>query len=249
MMLNESRRVLSWALPLCFAASLLARVAEGQAQVETPLDRQLHRLDLGVSVIEVISGNTSGQSYANTTPAPSQAQTLNTDATNGTGGLVQLRYTKSPLLGAELNYSFARYTTNFNPLPAANGSVCSVTNPPPCVVVQGGVQANANEATLGYVAHGPVLTSFGLKPFIAAGAGSTVFTPTLNGGSQGLYKQARLTYYYAAGVEAPLLTSHFGLRAQFRQSFYLLPDFTANFLTIKQRTNSIEPSFGFYLHY
>ena len=62
-------------------------------------------------------------------------------------------------------------------------------------------------------------------------------------------RAVQATYYYAVGVEAPLLTSHFGLRAQFRQSFYLLPDFTANFLTIKQRTNSVEPSVGFYLHY
>lgn len=237
MMLNESRRFLSRALPLCFAVSLLSRTGQGQAQVETPLDRQLHRLDFGVSVIEVISGNTSGQSFANSKPTPAEAQTLSTTSTNGTGGLVQLRYTKSPLLGAELNYSFARYTTNFNP--PSGGTT----------VALGGVQANANEATLGYVAHGPSLTSFGLKPFGAAGAGSTVFTPTLNGGGQGFYKQARLTYYYAVGVEAPLLSSHFGLRAQFRQSFYLLPDFTANFLTIKQRTSSLEPSFGFYLHY
>ncbi len=247
-MWNESRRTTRWALPLCFTASLLARTAQGQAQVETKLNQQLHRLDLGVSVIEVVTGNTSGTSYANSTPKPAEAQTLNTDATNGTGGLVQLRYTKSPLLGAEFNYSFARYTTNFNPASPSNG-LCSVTNRPPCVVVPGGVQANANEATVGYVAHGPELTSFGLKPFGAVGAGSTVFTPTLNGGGQGFYKQARLTYYYALGVEAPLLTSHFGLRAQFRQSFYLLPDFTANFLTIKQRTSSLEPSFGFYLHY
>ncbi len=236
-MLNESRRVLSWAPLLGFAVSLLSPTAHGQAQVETPLDRQLHRLDLGVSVIEVVPGKVSGQSYANTKPTPTEAQTLTTDTTNGTGGLVQLRYTKSPLLGAEFNYSFARYTTYFNP--PAGGTV----------VANGGIQANANELTLGYVAHGPSLTSFGLRPFGAGGAGSTVFTPTLNGGGQGFYKQARMTYYYAAGVEAPLLTSHFGLRAQFRQSFYLLPDFTANFLTIKQRTTSIEPSFGFYLHY
>ena len=248
-MLNESRRVLRLVLPLCFAASLLVRTAQGQAQVETPLDRQLHRLDLGVSVVEVITGNTSGQSFATSKPTPAEAQTLSTDSTNGTGGLVQLRYTKSPLLGAEFNYSFARYTTNFNPNPSANGAVCSVNTAPPCVVVPGGIQANANEITLGYVAHGPTLTDFGLKPFGAAGAGSTVFTPTLNGGGQGFFKQARMTYYYALGVEAPLLTSHFGLRAQFRQSFYLLPDFSANFLTIKQRTSSLEPSFGFYLHY
>ncbi len=236
-MWNESRHILRWALPLFCAASLLVRTASGQAQVETPLDRQLHRLDLGVSVIEVISGNTSGQSFANSKPTPAEAQTLSTDATNGTGGLITLRYTKSPLLGAEFNYSFTRYTINFNP---PQGQT---------LVAPGGVQSNANEITLGYVAHGPTLTGFGLKPFGSGGAGSTVFTPTLNGGGQGFFKQARLTYYYAVGVEAPLLTSHFGLRAQFRQSFYLLPDYTANFLTIKQRTNSVEPSIGFYLHY
>ncbi len=246
-MLNESRRVLRLVLPLCFAASLVARTAQGQAQVETPLDRQLHRLDLGVSVIEVITGNTSGQSFATSKPTPAEAQTLTTNSTNGTGGLVQLRYTKSPLLGAEFNYSFARYTTNFTP--TVQNPQCGTPNQPPCAVAPGGIQADANELTLGYVAHGPSLTDFGLKPFGAAGAGSTVFTPTLNGGGQGFFKQARMTYYYALGVEAPLLSSHFGLRAQFRQSFYLLPDYTANFLTIKQRTSSLEPSFGFYLHY
>ena len=240
-MLNESRRLFAWALPLFFAASLISRNASGQAQVETTLQRQLHRLDLGVSVLEVISGNTSGQNYANTEPTPVQAQTLSTETTNGTGGLIALRYTKSPLLGAEFNYSFARYTTSFTPTSAQPSQ-------PIVPVAPGGVQANANEITLGYVVHGPVLTGFGLKPVGAVGAGSTLFTPTTNGGL-GLQKQARATYYYAVGVDAPLLTSHFGLRAQFRQSFYLVPDFTANYLTIKQRTSSIEPSVGFYLHY
>ena len=237
-MLNESRCVLRWALLLCFAATLAARTVQAQAQVETRLYQQLHRLDLGVSVVEVSTGNTSGRSFANTSPTPAEAQTLSTSSTNGTGGLVTLRYTKSPLLGAEFNYSFARYTTNFTPTSSTGTSVAP-----------GGIQADANEITLGYVAHGPTLTGFGVKPFGAVGAGSTIFTPTLNGGGQGFFKQARATYYYAVGVEAPLLSSHFGLRAQFCQSFYLLPDFTANFLTIKQRTNSVEPSIGFYLHY
>ena len=239
-MLNESRRVLRWVLPVCLAASSLARMAQGQAQVETTLERQLHHLDLGISVIEVITGNTSGRNYANASSAPVQAQTLSTDSTNGTGGLVTLRYTRSPLLGAEFNYSFARYTTNFNPTSAVSGTLVPVA--------PGGVQANANEVTLGYVVHGPELAGIGLKPFGSVGAGTTVFTPTTNGGL-GLQQQGRATYYYAIGAEAPLLTSHFGLRAQFRQSFFLLPDFTANYLTIKQRTSSIEPSFGFYLHY
>ena len=239
-MLNDSRRVSGWVLPLCFAAILSSRSSQGQAQVESTLQRQVHRLDLGVSVVEVLPGTASGQNYANTKPTPVQAQTLSTSTTNGTGGLVTLRYTKSPLLGAEFNYSFARYTTYFHPTSAVSGTLVEVA--------RGGVQANANEITLGYVVHGPELSGFGLRPFGSVGAGTTLFTPTTNGGL-GLQQQGRATYYYAIGAEAPLLTSHFGLRAQFRQSFYLLPDFTANYLTIKQRTSSIEPSFGFYLHY
>lgn len=235
-MLNESRRVLPWALPLCFAASLLPSTLHAQAQVETTLQRQLNRLDLGVSAAAVYTGSGSGQSYANTNPRPSESQRLNFNNTTPVGVIVQLRYTKSPLLGAEFNFTTARITTSFVPVSSTG------TN-----VVPGGVQSNAQEISLGYVAHGPELLGFGIKPFGSVGAGVTVFTPTVNGGL-GLQQQGRATYYYSAGVEAPLF-HYVGVRAQVRQSFFLLPDFQANYLTIKQRTNSFEPAVGFYLHF
>ena len=80
------------------------------------------------------------------------------------------------------------------------------------------------------------------------GAGTTGFNPTPFGG-QGLLQQYRANYYYAVGAEAPIYGPHLSIRAQVRQSFYLAPDFGANYLTIKQRTNTFEPGFGFVLRY
>ena len=78
--------------------------------------------------------------------------------------------------------------------------------------------------------------------------GSTAFKPTVNGG-QSLPERARLTFYYAAGLEAPLLSDHFGVRAQFRQTFFKAPDFDQNYLTINRRTFTTEPGIGFYLRF
>ena len=44
-------------------------------------------------------------------------------------------------------------------------------------------------------------------------------------------------------------SSHFGLRAQFRQIFFLAPDFEQNYLTIKHRTTTFEPGVGFFIRF
>ncbi len=202
-----------------------------QAQVETPLRRQLDRVDLGLSAIYQSTGSTSGESYATSSPRPEQAQFLKQSPNSTVGGLLNLRYTRSPLLGAEFNFTYSRYTTNYS------------------VIFADGVQASVSEYTLGYVAHGPTLTSFSLTPWASAGAGTTAFKPKTFGG-QGLREQARATYYYAVGVDAPLLLEgRLGLRAQFRQAFFLAPDYGQNYLTTKQRTSSLEPGIGLYLHF
>ena len=61
--------------------------------------------------------------------------------------------------------------------------------------------------------------------------------------------QARAAYYYSIGAENTVFSSHFGVRAQFRQVFFLAPDFGQNYLTIKHRTSTFEPGFGFFLRF
>lgn len=214
-------------MPNVFRPSLLFALltalslpAFSQVAPVTLLDKQLSRLELGVSGFGEFTNSVTGTNYLN--------QSLTQKPSNTVGALVNIRYTKSPLVGFEFNYTYARYTQNYTSY------------------IVGGAQTNADEYTLGYVVHTPRI--FGLQTFVSAGAGSTEFKGTPNGG-QGLPTQARMTYYYSAGVEQSVFSPHFGVRAQFRQAFYLAPDFGQNYLTIKQRQITSEPAVGFYLHF
>ncbi len=213
-------------LVLCLSAFLVVITAPAQTSaIPTPVSKQLDRIDLGVSGFGEFTNSVTGTNYLGTSLTQKPSTTL--------GALVNVRYTKSPLVGLEFNYSYARYTQNF-------------TVPPPGVSpIIGGAQTNASEYTVGYLAHTPRV--FGLQTFVAAGAGSTAFRAT-PGGGQNLPTQARMTYYYTAGAE-DAITAHFGIRAQFRQAFFLAPDFGQNYLTIKQRQITTEPAIGFYLHF
>jgi hypothetical protein len=193
--------------------------ADAQAQVVTAFDRQLSRLDLAVSGAGYFNTKTSGTNYL--------GQTLVDDPGNTLGAIVTLRYVAKPYVGFEFNYGYARFNQNYSSI--------------------GGVQSNANEYTLGYVAH-PGFSVFGLQPFGAIGAGSVANKPT-PGGGQGLQEQARAAYYYAIGVDDMAFGPHFGIRGQFRQIISLAPDYGQNYLTIKQRTITSEPAIGVFLKF
>jgi hypothetical protein len=205
---------------LCAAALLTVGTAFGQVEPVSLISRQLSHVDIGVSGMGEFTNSVTGTNYLGTTLVQTPSNTL--------GALVSVRYTRSPLVGFEFNYGYARYTQNFSSY------------------IIGGAQTNATEFSLGYVVHTPSI--LGLKPFVSVGAGSERFKGTPNGG-QGLPEQARAVYYYDAGVEDSVFSPHFGIRAQFRQTFFLAPDFGQNYLTIKQRQSSIEPAVGFYLHF
>jgi opacity protein-like surface antigen len=216
---SRSLRVSS--LALCLFATAAAPVAHAQATSgNTELNKHLARLDFAASGIGSFTKSVSGTNYLGVP--------LTQNGSNTFGALVTLRYTKSPYMGLEFNYTYARYTQNFS------------------AYINGGAQTNASEYSFGYVAH-PPHEFFGTKPFIAGGAGSTAFRPT-PGGGQGLKAQARMTYYYAAGIEKDV-TEHFGVRAQIRQTFFKAPDFGQNYLTILKYTWTFEPGFGFVVHF
>ena len=216
-MLNLSRPSSVRSILFSFAALLVGATAHAQVPISA-LDRQLSRIDFAVSGVGQFSGTVSGSDYLNRPVSLRQSNTL--------GALVTLRYIKSPLVGFEGNYGYARYTENFSNI--------------------GGVQTKASEYTFGYVAHAPTL--FGVQPFASVGAGTIGFSPT-PGGGQGLNTQARAAYYYSLGAENQIFASHFGLRAQFRQVFFLAPDFGQNYLTIKQRTSTFEPGVGVFVRF
>jgi hypothetical protein len=226
-----SRPLRMGSLALCLFAVLAAPTAHAQANSssngETPLHTQLSRLDFAVNAMATITKNASGTNYL--------GADLTQTASNTVGFLGTIRYTKSPYLGGEFNYTYARFTQHYND---QNGQ-----DP---YLGAGGSQANTSELTLGYVIHPPhrLLTA---KPFVAVGVGSTVFRPT-TGGGQALLTRARMTYYYAAGLEKEL-NNHFDIRVQIRQTFYKAPDFGQNYLYLNAQTWTLEPAIGFVFHY
>jgi len=219
-MLNVSRPWSVVSALLSLVTCLSAPAAHAQAIPETPLQRQLDRIDLGVTAMGQITKSVSGTNYLN--------QSLTQNASTTVGVLATLRYTKSNFVGFEANFSQARYTENFSRY------------------INGGAQTKANEYSLGYVAHLPSL--LGTKPFAAVGAGTMGFHPTAGGG-QGLPFQYRAGYYYNVGIDNSLLSKHFGLRLSLRQVFFKAPDFGQNYLTIQKQTNTLEPTVGFYLKF
>ena len=149
-----------------------------------------------------------------------------------------IRGQKSPWIGGEFNYRWARYSYNFT----------FANDPNPEQPLKFSTKNTANEYTLGYIAH-PEHELLGFKPFLGAGAGTVEFKPSRSSGT-GLPVQARAAYYYTLGGDRPLVESGaFGLRAGFRQLFYLAPDFGQNYLTIKKRAIASEPTLGFYLRF
>lgn len=218
---------------------VLPAVAFAQDEEHAPgvFARQLSKMDLGISASAIFNKTVSGtvDPKSNGT-ASNLGQSLTDDPSNTVGALVNLRYTEKPLMGFEFNFLYSRLTENFCCSVPINGAVGS----------NFGVQTQANEFSIGYLVQ-PKIDFFTLQPYASVGVGTTEFKPTAGGGL-GEPKQARMTYYYSAGLQKDIM-ANFGLRVGFRQTFLMAPDYGQNYLSIYQHTNVIEPNFGFYVKF
>ena len=218
--------------PALFAAFALAACAAAAAQssVDTPVSRQLAKIDIALSGAGQFTSNTNG------TTGPNQTVTLS--PSNTVGVLFTARYVAKPLIGLEFNYTYARYSENFNFTNIApNSSGTTFLD----------AQTNVSEYTFGYLVHTPK-EYFGVQPFASVGAGSLAFRPTKNGG-EGFTPQARAAYYYSIGAEQLIYGQHVGARLAFRQVFALAPDFETTYLRDHQHAVTSEPTLGFFLRF
>ncbi len=149
--------------------------------------------------------------------------------TDSMGVLATARQSFHPWLGYEINYSYTRFSERYSTIPF-------------------GVQNNVHEVTGAYLVQGPKLPLLGLQPFGAVGFGALIFLPTTVGG-QKYNQQARVPLLYEIGVNYPILTSHLGLRLQYRGLNYKTPDFNATLLTTGARRTTSEPSAGLYVRF
>jgi opacity protein-like surface antigen len=149
--------------------------------------------------------------------------------TDSLGALATVRQSFHPWLGYEINYSYTRFSEHYSTTPF-------------------GVQNNVHEATGAYLVQGPTIPILGLQPFGAVGVGGLLFLPTTVGG-QKYNQQWRVPLLYEVGVNYPILTSHIGLRLQYRGLVYKTPDFNSAQLTTNTRRQTSEPSVGAYFRF
>ncbi|MBW4037725.1 MAG: outer membrane beta-barrel protein [Acidobacteria bacterium] len=227
-------------LPFLAAAFIACTFGSATAQSDappTPLEKQLHRLDLAIAGIGIYNSSVTGN-VVKYLSATNQGQSITQFGSNTAGILVSVQYSAKPYVGFEFNYSEARYTENFT------GPGVADIQPLPSTSFL--VQAKSDEYTIGYLIKPPHLI-YGLQPFASAGAGTQTFKPTAFGGQEEP-EQARMTYYGGVGIEKAV-NDHFGFRGGYRQIFFLDPDFGQNYLTILKHATTYEPMVGFYLRY
>jgi hypothetical protein len=167
-----------------------------------------------------VFGQSSGSSSGNG---------IQDNPTESMGALATARQSFHPWLGYEVNYSYTRFTEKYSTIPF-------------------GVQNNVHEVTVAYLLQGPTLPILGLQPFGAVGTGVLIFLPTTTGG-QKYGQQNEVPLLYELGVNYPILTSHLGLRFQYRGLVYSTPDFNAPLLTTNAKRQTSELSLGAYLHF
>jgi opacity protein-like surface antigen len=146
-----------------------------------------------------------------------------------TGGfLVGYRYHFNRWLAAETVYGYSRHTQQFF-------STSGVSR----------IQANAHQATGGFVVNVPVPARLRLSPYVLAGGGALVFDPTGNafGTVAGAQRQATGVFVYGDGADFPVV-KHISLRAEYRELVYSAPDFGLRNLNTNTLTHTAQPSAG-----
>jgi hypothetical protein len=236
--------LLSVALLSCTCGAAYAQTADAPP---TNLQKQIDKIDLSIAGVGIYNTTVTGPVLSKAAPNycvnPADPSTCGSNditqfGSNTFGALVSIRYPVKPYFGFEFNYGYARYTENYEG-PAVEQFV-------PANTTDFQIQTKVSEYTFGYLITPPHLI-FGLQPTISVGAGTQGFRPTAGGGQEEPEK-ARMTYYYSLGLQKDL-SPHFGLRAGFRQLFFLDPDFGQNYLTILKHASTYEPMAGFYLRY
>lgn len=143
------------------------------------------------------------------------------------GGQAAFRHTYHWWLGYEGSYNYTRYAERYSVLPYT-------------------LQHNTHEFAGSYLVSAPGV--LGVHPFAFGGLSALIFSPSLNGGQNASW-QGRLAENFGGGINWALLSSHFGIRLQYRGVYYKTPDFNQARLNTGTSRLTSEPMAGVYLRF
>lgn len=152
---------------------------------------------------------------------------ITVDTSKSAGGQAAFRHSYHWWLGFEGSYNYTRYSEYYSTRPYA-------------------IQHNTHEFGASYLVNAP--RALGFQPFALAGASAIIFSPSLNGG-QNVSWQGEPAVNFGGGINRSLLTSHFGIRIQYRGLYYKAPDFNDDLLKTGKFRLTSEPMAGIYLHF
>lgn len=175
--------------------------------------------DVAVSGVFEFTQTTSGNGITDT-------------ASKAGGGEAAFRHSYHWWLGYEAAYTYTRYHEDYTGVPGYPEQVF-------------GVQHNQHEFSGSYYVHGPTML---IQPFALAGFSGVLLSPSLNGGQNVPY-QWRPGVNFGVGANLPLLTSHFGLRVEYRGVYYKAPDFGDSYLATNAMRLTSEPMVGAYIRF
>lgn len=147
--------------------------------------------------------------------------------TQSIGAQAAFRHSYHWWLGFEASYDYTRFSEHYSARPFA-------------------IQHNTHEFGGSYLVHGGDFLGF--RPFALAGVSALVFSPSLNGG-QNVSWQGEPAVNFGAGIDHGLLTSHFGIRLQYRGVFAKAPDFNLTELDAGKSRLTSEAMAGIYLRF
>lgn len=149
------------------------------------------------------------------------------DTSKSVGAQAAFRHSYHWWLGFEGSYNYTRFTEYYSNRPYP-------------------IQHNTHEFAASYLVSGTSVLGF--RPFALGGVSAIIFSPSLNGG-QNVSWQGEPGLNFGAGVDHALLSSHFGIRIQYRGLYYKAPDFNeADLKTGKSRLTS-EPVVALYYRF
>jgi hypothetical protein len=149
------------------------------------------------------------------------------DPTESIGAQAALRHSFHWWLGFEGSYNYTRFSDHYSQTPYA-------------------VQHNMHEFGASYLVNGG--NFLGFRPFALAGVSAVVYSPSLNGG-QNVPWQGEPGVNYAVGINHSLLSSHFGIRLQYRGLYAKTPDFHKATLDSGKSRLTSEPMAGVYIRF
>jgi len=179
--------------------------------------------DLAVSGYEAFNSSTTGNGTIQ-------------KASNGIGGMVEVRHIQTPWIGYEMSYSVNPADQSVSPQVGSCGYRCQ--NPPEKLTVY------AHEVALNWVVTHPIGS---LRPFLLGGLGFYIAAPSNYANDYDANTVVKPAYVFGGGLDWAV-SSRIGLRLQMRGNLYKAPNVEQIYSPTGAFAKTFQPMGGVYFH-